>query len=294
MTLKVKQKEDYADRATPVVESKVTDNVAEDAEKPYSEKDTKFINITADITSGFMFYPYNTLSIRPFTLGCLRKIFRAVSQHKLSHMVEVISFSIDPDKSAMDLTAQDFWSLMFWERINSYKKAPYRVTFNCLDNGHKAKVASGELAPDTLANEIVVKNTGELEVKHLDKVAVSEWIKKVQEEYNISLYPARASDLVELEELQEKMELDEDKEEIAWIAQLASNLSKAHGQTLAERIDFLTKEELSPDLKNDIEKFIELADHGIRETLTVKCAGCGVSRKEELSFDVLSFFPVGD
>lgn len=289
--MKVIQKEDYADRATPELE-KVADPVAQGEEKPYSEKNTRFVNISPDITSGFMFYPYNTLSIQPFTLGCLRKVFRAVSQQRMSHMVEVISFCIDPDKSASDLTVQDFWSLMFWERINSYKKSPYRIKFKCVDETHMKMVADGDADAESLDNEMLVKNTGELTLKRFDHEAVLEHINRVKEEYNISLYPARISDVVELEDLREGLTEQDDIMDLNWIGKLASNISKAHGATLSDRIDFLsTNPDISPDVLGEIEKFIELVDHGISEKTTVKCSGCGATREEELSFDVLSFFP---
>lgn len=293
--MQVTQKDGYSDSVTPKVEpSKQIDIPESSVEMPYSEKHTEYVDLTGGITSKFIFYPYNTLSIKPFTLGCIRKVYRAVSTSKMSHMAEVISFCIDPDKSALNLTVKDFWSLMFWERINSYKKAPYKVKFKCNDEKHLDAVDAGKVKEETLVNEQIIKSTNDLELIWIDADKTLQFIARIQEEYGVSLYPARMSDVIELENLQavgKDKATQEQNDELEWIAKLASNLNKSHGTTLQERIDFLTDGDISPDLLNEIEEFVIVSDHGIREKLHVKCKECGAERDETLSFDALTFFP---
>lgn len=306
--MKITPQENYDDRATAVVApGTTTDKIGEESEEkseilvnapdterevPYSEKNSDFMNITADITSKFIFYPYSTLSIKTFDLGILRKIFRAVSLQRVSPIAEAISECIDPDKSTLDLTVQDFWSLMFWERINSYKKTAYKISFVCENPKHIEQVESGDLEKKTLENEVVVKKLGELTLKWVDEEKTFEFVNRVQAEYGVSLFPPTVSDMLELQELQASLKGNEDKAaEAAWLARLASNLNRKHGKTLKDRMRFLERGKLSPDLVAEIDEFADVSDHGISEHVKVCCATCKKEKEVEVSFDALSFFP---
>lgn len=309
--MKVKMKEDYADRATEAVTPSSAENTdagnsvtQRPEEIPYSDKHSEYQNISDDLTSQFIFYPFNTLSIKPFDIGAVRKVFRSVSLQRIEYIVEAISSCIDPDKRAQDLTVQDFWSLMFWERINSYKKTVYNVDVECSHPSHIAQVESGEVDRSTLSNNVPVKSMNDLQVNPINAAVVVEYVTRVKDTYNIHLYPTTMADVIEMEKikadlteggnrakyLKEKHQLS-DVEELTWLSKLASNLSHIHGATLLQRIDYLTQNNLSPDLLEEIENFIKISDHGVSETLSVPCAHCKNIMEVEVSFDALSFFP---
>lgn len=288
--MKATPREDYADRATPAVTPETS--AENGVEIPYAEKHPEYHNITSDITSKFIFYPFDTLSIKTFDLGVIRKIFRAVSLQRVEPIVEALSSCIDPDKSVRDLTVQDFWSLMMWERINSYKKSPYKLNFVCTNPDHEDAVKSGELKADTLQNETKIGKIGELKLKWIDEAAVAKLIEQTHKDYGVYLFPPTVADMLEMERLQESFkDKEDDLAEMAWLSRLASNVNRTHGVTLKQRMDFLTNSGLDPDLISVIEEFIKLSDHGISEHVNVQCATCKAKREVEVSFDALSFFP---
>lgn len=289
--MKVQMREDYDDRSTPVVAPNTVDeSVSPEDEVPYSETNNAYMNISDDLPSRFVFYPYNTLSIKTFDVGAIRKIFRAVTLQKLQPIVEVISSSIDPGKRATDLTVQDFWALMFWERINSYKKTTYNLTLNCTDADHLEKVRTCEVSKDTLKSEHIFKSVNDFRVKMLDADKVVEFVTRVKETYGIGLYPTTIGDNLEMEALIEDTKNEDDRADIVWFSRLASNINRAHGKTVKDRMAFLSTVE-SPDFLEEVEQFIELCNHGIEEVVKLPCKHCGVMQEVEVSFDALSFFP---
>jgi len=308
----------YADSATPTTDpntsSVVVGNSETDVEQAYAEKNPKYFNLTDDITSRFAFYGYQTLSIKPFDVECLKKIYRSMRLDSSKGIVEAISSCVDPDKSAFDLTVPDFWSLMIWQRINSYRKTDFVVTHHCSNPEHQKKVNATEnledddehkVAYDTLYNSTPIKGFKQLKVKFIDEeiaTNLSNLVKDVSEKYGIYLYPPTMADTIEIESLEEylKSKINPDtpepvieriKNELAeleFTAKYATHISRRHG-TLKERIELLEKQD--PDFIEYIDEFMAMLDYGIKDTVQVKCAYCNHGEEIDLTFDLLTFFP---
>ncbi len=262
-------------------------------ETAFSEKNSNYYNITDDVLSKFIYYQnFNTLSIKPFSIIDVRKIFRARVLEKLEPIVEVISACIDTDKSALDLTVPDFWALMYWERMNSYKKTnQWEVRFNCSSDKHLNMVAAGEASPESFNQVKRITSKSDLTITFIDEKAVIDTIARVHAEYGIFLDAPRMRDQLESHTLVSVLERVEDQLDLFWILRIACHLNPIHGETLVDRMDFIEKADLSPDLLEEIDKFEKLNKYGISEKIHTTCEVCGAKEVIDLTLDALTFFP---
>lgn len=286
--------EPQADSTSPVASTRSTALVPETTAKKeaaYAEKNSNYFNITDDVLSKFIYYQdYSTLSIRPFSIAEVRKIFKASVVDKLEPIVEAISACIDPDKSALDLTIPDFWALMFWERMNSYKKSnQWNVEFNCSSDDHIRMVAEGKATQESFKQVQHITAKSQLNIKFIDHLAVIDFISRVHKEYEIFLDAPRMRDSIEAESILNDIPELEDQVDMVFIIRLASHLNKVHGETLEDRIEFINK--IEPDLINEILEFEKLNKYGISEKIETTCEVCGTKGVVELSLDAQTFFP---
>jgi hypothetical protein len=234
------------------------------------------------LPSNFYFYPFDTLSIRPFELAELKKIWRAYTQKEFKAIVEAINACIDQD--AQLLTEDDFRFLMYWQRTNSYKSSTYTVPLECKDKAHIKRVERGELDPETLITKQLVKSST-VDIQELNTDAVNAFILKVHADYGIYLYPTTVGDIVTA---MDTRDLDPEED---FMMKYASCVSRVHGDTLSKRIALLESARLPPQFMEDVEFFTDLAAHGVKETTNFKCKVCGVEQSAELRVSAVTFFP---
>lgn len=254
-------------------------------------KDSRFVDVP--LPSAYMFYTWDTLSIRPFVLSDLKKIYRAHESTSLRTLMEVIDGTVDRDGT--QLTIGDFLYLMYWHRINSYKRNPQTLTWECTNPDHIARtllepLETGEyppdyLKPDTLHNVTHLQESN-IELIHCDPDEVFKFTTEFKDTYGFYLYPPRVIDLVEgLEEAEVAPENE-------WINKYASVVSPSHGN-LAQKREFLEShaENYGSELVADMDKFISMITHGVKETAKVECKECRAKVDTILSIDALQFFP---
>jgi len=251
-------------------------------------KDSRYTSLDEELPSRFSFYSFQSLGIRPFTLMELKKLFRAHTSSNFKDIVDVIGATID--RNVYDLTVGDFWFLMYWQRINSYKKSPMTVPWTCEANDHVLAVELDRLLPETLKNTVTVNKTT-IRVVDFDIQAVADFTARIREEYGVDLFPGTIRDVVAMVKLADKVEPDDD-----WIAKYATNISPDHGATIQERMKFLEnmsqREDINAiDFIYEIEQFVKIAEHGVRESITSKCKECDAEREVPLTLDAHSFFP---
>lgn len=268
-------------------------------------------------------YPWKDLQVRRFNIDEIRAVVRSRTSGNLRHLIRAVDGTLS--RPITDLTVGDFWYLMYWHRLNSYKKSPFTIQWVCDDEHHLKRVggvdlAEGEtpLAPETLRNLLTV-NKSNLKTQSIDKEKYAELHDRLLQEYGVHIVPQTLVDFVaatdeddeieharklarekrakaaesgdveayldEAEETAEN-EIDEDR---GFIYRYAALLSPVHGETLQERADWLSQQ--SPDLLIDLEEVLELADHGVEESWTVTCKECGASKTIQQSLDALTFLP---
>ena len=190
--------------------------------------------------------------------------------------------------------------MLTWERINSYKKKVFEFQHLCVDEDHLEKVKSKQLDRDTLLTTSQITAFSQIEVIYADVEKLTDCVNRTFEEHGVYLFPATVADFIEEQEME--LEIRENpnlpKEEKAsrltdleFITKYASHLSKHHGETLLQRIEFIENNLDNPDVLAAIDEFIDACDYGLKETVKATCKECGASQDIPMSFDVLTFFP---
>jgi hypothetical protein len=276
-------------------------------EVPASSLDSNMFNVSKEMPSGLAFYPFDSLSVRPFGLLEHIKLRRAVTEENLRHQVDALSAC--QDHPAFDLTVGDFQFLMYWHRINDFKRTPYTVEWTCDDATHvhqttpeyaqeyaEAQQANGQTTsdellpkePDSLRN-IHMLTRSSMDVVLMQSEACEAFMMDFEDLYGLKLFPPMIRDVVfALEE----EDLDVDLKSFNRYAGLLN--PHVHGNTLAERRHALllyTQANPGLDIIQDFERWVKISDHGVREQVAVVCKGCGSKRSLTLRVDPFTFFP---
>lgn len=265
--------------------------------------DPRFVSI--DLPSNFIFYPFKTISVKPIGLNQQRKLSRGFAVGSMKIIIEAINTCIDQD--IYQLTIGDFWYLMFWLKINSFKKSTWKIKYECESPEHIQGILEKKFDPESLTNTLEVTNS--IIKEHQLKITEEElqgYLESLDVSKHIHLYVATVQDLVEGDELLSLIEQNNDEEssddgvsvresditdEDDTILKYASVLSREYGATLKERIQYLINADLSADSASELDEYIAKIDHGVEELVETSCIGCGTSKTVRLSLDVLTFLP---
>ena len=260
-------------------------------ESQKSSKDANYLPV--NLTSQFKFYPFKKLSARPFLLQQQKKISRAQVTKDIKLIVEAINSCIDQD--ANQLTIGDFWYMMFWFRLNSWKKVPFTLTYTCQNELHQKAVLEGTSKKESLEQKSAITHENVVTKDLKDPDELDEFVASLDiTKKGIKLHIGTVADMVEGFELvtslneENKQKLPEEDE---YLLKYASVLSREHGITLQDRIDFLNSQELTPDDAYELDLYVERIEHGVDEIVTVTCSECGASRSEKVHLDALTFLP---
>lgn len=267
--------------------------LAPQAEKPVEELDSGYVSI--DLPSQFRFYPFKTLSIRTLKALDQAKLYQAATQNVLRMTVEAISATLGNGVSAFDLTPQDFYYLMYWQRVNSTLKNPLIVTANCTDPQHNEDVLLGRLNEETQKREPVDEKTLQmkvtvnkttLETKNLDYVPETDF--KWPSIEGLDLYVETMQDIVDAAE--NLVDLD-NLSQVQWLGGYAAFLRKQSAEdTLIKRMERV--QELTMDQISDLDDYIKATtSYGVSESAKIKCMECGALNEVVIPFDARTFFP---
>lgn len=279
------------------------------------------------LPSKFLAYDFKRLHVRQMTRGEIKAIIRAKSAGSYRHLINAIGQTLDVDPYV--LTLGDFWYIMYWHRINSYKKSPFIVQWDCKEEKHVARTDLPKENDDGTPNgqylaKATLKNTLTIDRSNIKETAIDQEkylaiATHLYDTYGLQVTPQTMADFADMMEAEEEEQLrqtakqhklgktePEDDDEIFKILlelqedvadaevrifgyRYAMLLSRVHGATIQERDDFL--DQFPPEVTDDLEEFLQAAEHGVNESFRVQCSGCGVSREVTSSLDTLSFLP---
>jgi hypothetical protein len=289
--------------------------------------DSKYITVPAEtLPSLGVFYPWDNFQIRKFNLMDIKKIGKANNIRNLGILVEALDSTVE-GCSVSEFTVPDFWYLMYWHRINSYLSSPMIVNWDCMDDDHIRRTHLDPtdpeyLEPVTLSNAYTVTSSSIEDVKISNQEEIAKLLQETMDTYGVLLTAPRIGDLVESMAILERItdlentvlqsvDLTRDRIDVnptliakisskvvefkdeEWYNNLASMIEKP-GYSLEQKreyLDELAAEGYGADLVLQFSKFEHLIDHGIKEVVTTKCAGCGVQTESNLSVDTFTFFP---
>jgi hypothetical protein len=250
------------------------------AAKPVVEMNATYSDVT--LPSNFYFYPWKSLAVRPVRGAEQAKFARAYRDGRMRHVVDAISSTLEQGKSAYDLTTNDFYWLMYYQRLTSNKKTQYLHKTFCENPEHLKKVVAGELEQKTMEISQVISQS-------ILKETLFDPATLIMPSFadRIPVATARMRDMVEVSEMDEK----ENFEELAWLADRAAYIAPIKGRhTLMDRIKVV--QDLSSEEMDEMEAYISSATaYGVKESLTVRCGGCGAEMVSQVTIDALSFLP---
>jgi hypothetical protein len=276
------------------------------SDKTYAESNPEFFSI--ELPSAFQFYDFKHISSRTMTAAHQAKFSRAHKEQKLRYTVEGISATLEPDRSAFDLSVSDFYFLMYWQRVNSYSKNPMLITAYCDNTEHNEKVYIGydddeevedpenpgekkiakvhkNLDEATLKTEVLMNHTT-LETKYLDPIDFAQH--PIRAKYDLHIETMR--DVVEATEYLLDNEVNE---EDLFHLKYAVFMRRVKGRgSIKERMLAVSK--IPADEMEEFDRYIEaVTGYGVSEFAVIKCKGCGASSKVKITLDALTFLPSG-
>jgi len=251
--------------------------------------DSRYQDI-GNLPSNFVSYSFKSLYVRPLTVLELRLISKAAVLKEPQHLLRAIDLVISEDID--QITIGDFYYLLMWLRIHSMPKTPYVIEWHCEEkspmdaDGKRIRYDDPEFESLLSAGPVTYSPclTHNSEIIHLtdvEIVSVPDDLEGLPDPQipGTALDWPRVRDLAAIQEAFQDPELRLIIGPAQWVA----------GTSLAEKISIL---EQQPDLAlfDFASSVNEQVVHGIRETTTLTCRGCGIKRPHTLALDALSFF----
>ena len=228
--------------------------------KNHNQKDSRFFSIGA-LPSGYAPYDFDELMIRPFSFVELKLLSRAAQTKTDMNVVHAVNNCVSED--AFNLTVGDFYYVLFWLRVNSYPKTPWTVSWTCrnvLEDEEEQRLCG--------ASNISRISSSSVEILPLEKTELPEGID----------FP-RAKHLDDIQDLLKDPDTRYLVKEIQWIA----------GDSIPEKIRKLESSE-SLDLFEAAKQASDDLQHGIVETIQLKCKECGGLHSHKMTINPLTFF----
>ena len=241
-----------------------------------------------NLPSNFEPYEYKKLHIRPFQVGHLRLISKALSSNDISFQIQAVDQVIDQDVHT--LSTGDYFYVRMWLKIHSSTKTPLTVDWHCGASVLKHKNNNTYILNSPKDRELLAT----VDLDDYDEVPCKT--------HNTELVYSTDLEVVQLPEegyvpLPEGFDFprvgiySDIKEgllnpELKYIVGAAQWLA---GGTLAERIAKLESEE-NLDTFNTALALSAVYAHGVKETTTLHCNGCGMEHPYLVQISDLSFF----
>lgn len=240
--------------------------------------------ILIDLPSKYAFYGFKDLYVQPIKAMHLAKLARAHAERSFAITVEAISSLLSTTDKRYEgmslghlLTIPDFYYVMYFVRINDFSKTTFIHRDVCRNPAHIEKVHKGEMHEDTLKIESRITKS-DLETIYLEEIPYID--PSLVNGLTISApTTARTIEFVEHPAFTDP--------EVEWLGAIATHIE---APTFEERLRLAS--ELSPDQIQMVKDFeLAVANYGVKETINIKCSGCGASRKTTVNIDAHSFLP---
>lgn len=298
--------------------------------EPYDEGKPSAYHEAMELGSRNFFYAFDTVWCRPFSILELNSLNFARKSGKIRPYVDAISACTSIDAGQLtpsDFYQIAYWLRLNSYPTRPFTipwdcRHPEHLA---LANKPTAGLSDDEMEEVTLAKtslkNVTPVNSNSVVVNKLDDTQltrITDHIKAVADKpHGIMLATTTMSDLVEEAELMEQKirnekarmngveitDIDEVLESIIenqqdeLLVELASYIHRSYGETLAERMKYLialSKDDPSVmgfEFYDDVLEFQRLITHGVDETVTVVCRGCGNATTFNVELDVSDFFP---
>lgn len=173
--------------------------------------------VSLKLPSRFAYYGFKDIYVKPLRSRQLAKLSRAHEERSLVHLVEAVNSVLSTTSGpyvdlGYRLCTADFYFVLYWLKLNSFRKKQMRHTTYCTNPAHLEKVTEGSLAQDSLKIDMLVTDTM-LQVTELETLPPPPVIDKPTWVFR----PETMRDSVEFLELP-----DWNNPEVTYLARLAS------------------------------------------------------------------------
>lgn len=283
--------------ATPASIAKVEQKVENE---PRFVNDGRFVLLDT-IPTEYRFYDFKQLWIRPFSTSEAKLIYMAKKSGNLTYLISAVAACLSKD--IFSLAIQDFEYCLYWLRLNSYPKKPFRVEWTCdnvpavirdelisdkpyVDNTEGLECSYKNLSTLSMTNMIIETFPEDIEIPEDLRIPPMQLFEEVWEmNKKLLLYRKSAKE--------GKISINDDDliniEGAAYIIGLAQWINE--GDTLKDKVTILESQQ-NFDLQDSIEELLsKLTEFGVSESVTVTCQKCGGTSRRKLVLDYISFFP---
>lgn len=243
-----------------------------------------------ELLSGFVFYPFKTLSVTQVRGKHQAKFAMAHKRGETRLSVDAVTALLGDGVNAADLTVPDFFFTMYWLRLHCAGSAPLKVRGMCSAPEHVLAVAEKRKPSETLVTVDIVNHT-RLKESVLDPKAVEEFLQRPEvaalTDLGYRLTAPRMADSIELEE---KWQDKDSFAEVEFLADFASSIVPLDGRpaTLEERIHAVG--EMDSDMISLLRDWQEvIQSYGVEEFVKFKCKECGAEIEAEVSVSASDF-----
>lgn len=209
--------------------------------------------------------------IQTFTYGDATSLSLIPKTQDTKKLFDIIDNRISLD--VRQLTLQDLWFILYWQRINSYSSFPVKLPWKCNHCGHKNyhELRGSDLVIDDLDPEYYHGMT----LDFPDAGALSLRLKLVGDELDVKKY-IRDKGLTDITEEQ-------------FDAFLTACMLEPNGGTLEERIKLV--ESMTAGDQFLMKAFEDQFDYGVQSHTNYACEECEEVVKVRYQFDLTNFFP---
>lgn len=248
-------------------------------------KDSRYQDI-GNLPSNFLPYKgsYDKLYIRPFSIKELRLISKAATLKDIKHQIRAVDLCISEDVT--ELSIGDYYYVLAWLRIHSYPKTPMVATWLCDEQVYKHKETLEIInnddtfkVPENLSEYVTEPcNTHNSEIIHFSNLEIISLDDDVEPINQVFDFP-RVKHLADIQECLKDPELRFIMPAAQWIA----------GATVEDKLKALD-ESMDLTLFDEASILNEKLDHGIKETMTIRCRRCLAAQPYTVALDPFSFF----
>lgn len=214
---------------------------------------------------------YNEVRLQPFTYGDASVLSLLDKTNDPDKLFDIIDKRLNIN--VRELTIQDFWYTLYWQRINSYSSFPVKLPWTCnycehknLDEMSGSSLIIEDLNPEYFHGiEIDFPDSGILKIR----------LKLIGDE-------------IELRKYMKKEKIEDPTGEV-YETLLTACMLEYNGGTLKERYDLVKN--MSADDQFTLKSVEEYFDYGVKDYSEFTCENCKEVVKVGYELDLTSFFP---
>ena len=222
-----------------------------------------------ELPGGFL-YP-EECRIQPFTYGDASALSLLGRTNDPETLFKIIDKRVNLDVNS--LTIQDFWYILYWQRINSYSTFPVKLPWTCNHCEHKNlnEVTGSSL----IINDLDNKYYHGIEVDFPDSGVLKVRLKLIGDEIKLKKYM--------------RTEKIEDPTGEIYETLLTACMLEHNGGTLKERYN--TVKGMSADDQFTLKGVEDYFEYGVKDYSEFTCENCKEVVKVGYELDLTSFFP---